>query len=265
MASKKSEPKQEVESSPLKMRIRLLSEGGVVHSDRLVSQSTELAKGPSEAWKKGYQIEFCLMDKEDTELAIKYLQQLSGDLPINTVKEKKIAKKATSKLLDKEPIKELVHTALAKSKDQQELMEYLRGVGFVFLTHQFIQDFKIPIQISKSKVQYQYMVRALKIGKNPKSDKYDPQLAFGFRLGVSKNKKVKIFMYGKFYKKALLPWSLSPDKAVNFKKPEMLKYPAYMLEEERIRFSIEHRQLHQKPDKKPSKFYLRWKDFVKIK
>ena len=39
---------------------------------------------------------------------------------------------------------------------------------------------------------------------------------------------------------------------------EFTKLPKYMLEEERIKFSTEQRQLLLNPEKKPSKFFMRW-------
>lgn len=47
-------------------------------------------------------------------------------------------------------------------------------------------------------------------------------------------------------------------KVLNFNTVEFTKMPAWMLEEERIKFSTEQRQLLMNPEKKPSKFFLRW-------
>ena len=45
---------------------------------------------------------------------------------------------------------------------------------------------------------------------------------------------------------------------ISFSQAEFTKLPKYMLESERIKFSTEQRQLLLSPEKKPSKFFLRW-------
>lgn len=247
-----------------KIRIRLLSPKLRLVSDRLVSQPTEFKKGPSQKWPNPLQIEFTLLDQEDVKGAQEYLGQLALDLPLVT-KEKSEGKKYKKKiqLLDAEPIKELFHTAQAKCQTQEEWIEYLRKLDFIFLTTQFISDFKIPIQIAEKHENYQFMVRQVKLAKNPLADKYDHQLAVGFKMTGDKVDKIIIYMYGKFLKKLEVKWG--KEKQRTLQKPEWLVFPTYMIEEERIKFSIEHRKLKNDPELKPSKLYLRWKDFVKIK
>ena len=45
---------------------------------------------------------------------------------------------------------------------------------------------------------------------------------------------------------------------ISFSQAEFTKLPKDMLEEERIKFSTEQRQLLLNPEKKPSKFFMRW-------
>ena len=47
-------------------------------------------------------------------------------------------------------------------------------------------------------------------------------------------------------------------KVLSFNTVEFTKLPVYMQETERLKFSVEQRQLLLNPDKKPSKFFLRW-------
>ena len=257
--SKKEKETQEVAAA--KMRIRLLTPGGMVVSDRLVSQPIEFSKGPQEKHDGPFLIEFNLFGKEDAELAQEYLGKLALGLPLSSPKERKIAKKKIA-MLDKEPIKELYHTAISKNTTQAELMNYLREQGFVFLTPQFIQDFKIPINIVEKHEEYKFMVRAVKVAKNPQADKYDHQLAFGFKLGGD-SLNVQVYMYGEFFTKLKLEMG-KPDKRT-LQKPEFLVFPKYMTEEERVKFSIEHRKLKNDPELKPSKLYLRWQPHTKTK
>jgi hypothetical protein len=246
-----------------KMRIRLIGDQGQILSDRLISQLTELKNGPSETHKGPYQIEFTLFDKTDIDAAKAYMDKLSGDLPIEKPAKAEKAAKKKLQLLDPEPIKELYHTALNKNDKQDNLIQYLRNLGFVFLTPQFIRDFKIPIEIKPEHEERAFMVRCLKQAKNPQADKYDPQLAFAFKLVGERIDYLSIYLYGKPYKKAKMPWNKGKD--LNYKKPEMLSFPIYMTEEERIKFSIEHRKIKNDPNHVPSKLYNRWKDHITLK
>lgn len=249
-----------------KMRIQLLGNDGSLLSDRLISQSSELNNGPNADHKGPFRIEFTFMGKEDVESFQTYLGKLSGILPIGEKAKRAYKKKSlSSHLLDKEPIKELLEDTLAKCKTQDDMMSYLRELGFVFLSSQHILDFKIPIDIKPNHLKYQFMVRCLKEAKNPQADKFDPQLAFGFRL-ISKKKypKVVIYLYGSFRKLKTIPWKETKGE-INFKRPKLLVFPKWMNEGERLRFSTEHRKYQLKPELKKSKFYERWEKDVKTK
>jgi hypothetical protein len=166
-------------------------------------------------------------------------------------------------LLDAEPIKELYHTLSAKNLDQESLIKSLRDLGFILLSVQHIEDFKIPINIKPKHREYDYYVRCIKEAKDPKNDKFDPQLAFGVKLFDEKVDKVIVYMYGDYYKRMDLPWANKKD--INLKPQRFLVFPDYMTEEERIKYSTESRKLAKNPDQEPSKFFTRWQPFVTIR
>lgn len=248
-----------------KMRIALLNNNLAFESDRLVTQSIEFNKGPKDKHSGPIRVEFTLVDKADAESAQKYLGQLMLDLPINEVKEKKASKKKIS-LLDEDSVKEFYHEIKAKfmDKTQDNLIGFLREKGFVFRTADFLKLFGVPIKIKKSHGRHQFMIRAIKVAKNPKADKYDPQLVFAFKLGKVREGVVKVYLYKKFYEVLSLDWS-DKGKTINYTKKELLVFPAYLNEADRLKFSTEHRKLKMSPELKPSKFYLRWKDDVKLR
>jgi len=105
------------------------------------------------------------------------------------------------------------------------------------------------------------MVRRIKTGKDPKTDKYDPQIIFGFQIINGREEKFVCYLYRERMKrmKAVLP----KKNALSFNNTEMTKFPKYMTEEERLKFSTEMRQLSYNKEKLPSKFFNRWyKDII---
>lgn len=262
---KEKDTKRAAEPLAPKMRIMLLDENLVTQSDRLIDQSFELKNGPKEKHEGPVRVELTLTSKGETEEAIAWLSRLSGKLPlIEKTVGKRGRKPGLPKLLDKEPIKELMHEALAKGTDQTKLVAFLREKGFVFLTAQRIKDFKIPIEFkSPLHEKYQFLVRQTKKAKDIKNDKFDPQLAFGIRLIGGPSDKVLIYLYGKHLKTVDIK---APKKIdANIKPQRFLVFPHYMTEDERIRFSQENAKLKSMPDLAKSKFYLRWEPHVKLR
>ena len=51
---------------------------------------------------------------------------------------------------------------------------------------------------------------------------------------------------------------------MTFKQTNLIKYPHYMVYEDREKWGIEHRMLLQNPERKPSKFYVRWAKDVQV-
>jgi hypothetical protein len=80
-------------------------------------------------------------------------------------------------------------------------------------------------------------------------------IIFGFSIMDGPSKKVVPYLY----KERKSPIKIKESKkTLSFSSVEFTKLPAYMNEEERLKFSFEQRQLLLNKDKKPSKFFLRW-------
>jgi hypothetical protein len=243
-----------------KMRIKTLKKDGTLIKDRLVTQNIEFTSGPSEKHKGPINIEVTLRDQGDIDSFKIYLDKLTGDLPI--IPKKVYKTKTSTALLSEEPIKDLLFDIKAKCKTQDDVIKFLRERNFVFVTHQFLEDRKIKIELEKNNHKnYQYLIRLIKEAKDPKANKYDPQLLAQLLVGIkfmeTMGSKVLFYMYGKFKESSELPWSKKSD--INFKKITLTKFPGYMLADEREKFRSEEAKLKRDPKLKPSKFFLRWK------
>lgn len=245
-----------------KLRIKLLSPELVPISDRLVDQTLELTTGPKETHQGAFCLETTLVDKNDIKNLITYLNKLTGNLPISQTQKKKY-EKATNELqgmVTAEPYVELLETAKSKSKNQVDFIEFLRGYDFRFITFQHVEELagdKFPIELNPKHEKYQFMVRMLKKAKDPKNDRYDPQLILGIKLTDPHVPQIKVYLYGKFKESFSLDWP--NDHKVNFKKTEaMWKFPPYMTLDERKNWRTEHFKLERLPDLKATKFYNRW-------
>lgn len=259
-----------------KMRITLLNDNGTPISDRLVDSSVELSTGAKVKHPGPIRVEITLQHKQDIDLFKTYLDQLSGDLPLKAVsagrgRPSKTADTTLPLNSPREDILQEVEDMVSKGKNQKDVIKYLRSLGFVFiLTEEFKMHFpefsfrSKDIGEPSSNGQYlnslSWMVRKLKEGKDPRTDKYDPQIIFGFSIINGPSKKVVPYLY----KEAKKPLKISPSKkSLSFSNVGFTKYPPYMTEEERFKFSLEIRQLLNNKDKKPSKFWLRWyKDVI---
>lgn len=240
-----------------KIRIQKFDQEGRFLEDRMVSQDPEFASGPKGKHEGLLRVEFTLLDKADTEKAKVYLDQLRGALPLEAKKLKKLTKEPQLE----EHREQLILDAMEKATDQDELIKYLRDHDFVFMLWDYMETFDWAPEVKDiHKEKYQWMIRRIKTAKNPASDKYDPMLIFGFQLIGERNEKIVIYLNNEFhkaYKVAL------PDKPrETFKKSGMMKFPPYMTEQEREKFRYEFRQYQDNPEKKFSKFYLRWREWV---
>ena len=259
MAKKvKDKPKQVAAFKP-KMRVSLLDENLVKVSDRLVSMDTELVNGPIEKHKGPITLEFTLRDQSAVSALGIYLDKLIGDLPLPEKKVYKASKKVST-LLDEEPLKEFIKDIKIKIKNIDSLITYLRDKGFVFVTGQFLEDFGIPFNKHKADTEKQFMVRRLKEAKDPKNDKYDPQLIFSLRFMGIKKGGVRIYLYGEQHERLELEWLEKSD--FNFKKVKLTKFPPYMIKEEREKYRFEERKYKANPELERSKFWNRWHDVV---
>jgi len=249
-----------MEKSEVKMRVKLLNPDFTIKKDRLISQDSEFNLGAPEKHKGPITLEVTLRDKADVAQITKYLGQLLGDLPIT---ERKVyGKKEKVEVLDKEPIKDMLDEMTKTCKTQDDVVKYLRDRNFKFVTAQFLEDRQMGIQlVEEHKNDYQFMIRLLKETQNPLTDKYDPQLVVGIKFaGKEKGKYVRVYLYNKFESSLKLPWAAKSD--INFKKIAFMKFPHYMVQEERDKYSLEMRKMKLNPELKPTKFMLRWKPVV---
>lgn len=251
-----------------KMRVTLLSDNGAVTSDRLVDATAEMNLGPKETHHGPIRVEITLTNSQELDKFKNYLDRLSGNLPLKTLGIR--GRKPSNASLDISNPREEILTDVIKmageGKTQKDIIKYLRGLGFIFmLTEDFLQYFpefpfnKRDINNPHENGQYlnslSWMVRQIRKAKVPKSDKYDPQIIFGFSIIRGATKKVVPYLF----KERKQPIRVKPaKKQLSFSNVGFTKYPVYMREEERLKFSTEIRQLINGQRKKPSTFFNRW-------
>lgn len=252
-----------------KLRITTLSENGTPLSDRLVDAYTEMNSGPKIQHKGPIRVEVILTNKQDVDNFKEYLDRLIGVLPAKAPTAGRGRPAGTTvKNLEspREDILADVEKMVEEGKSQQEIIKYLRELGFIFiLTEDFLYHFpgfefdKKDVGEATDNKQYpnsfSWMARCIKRAKDPKADKFDPMVIFGFSILNGPSKKIIPYLY-KERKKPLR--AQTGKNVLSFSQAEFTKLPKYMLEEERIKFSTEQRQLLLNPEKKPSKFFMRW-------
>lgn len=253
-----------------KLRITLLEDNGAVIQDRLVDATTEYYAGPKIQHSGPIRIETTLTNTQDIESFKKYLDQLTGALPIKAPSAGRgRPSMATQANTDspREDIIEEVKKMASEGKNQTEVIEYLRKLGFVFiLAEDFLyyfpdlldsfnhKDIGDPTDNKQYPNSLAWMVRCIRRAKDPRTDKFDPMIFFGFNIQKPSRKVVPYL-----YKERKEPIKVETGKKViSFNTVEFTKLPVYMQEQERLKFSVEQRQLLLNPDKKPSKFFLRW-------
>lgn len=252
-----------------KLRITTLSENGTPLLDRLVDAYTEMNSGPKVQHKGPIRVEVTLTNKQDVDNFKEYLDRLIGVLPAKAPTAGRGRPAGTTvKNLEspREDILADVEKMVEEGKSQQEIIKYLRELGFIFiLTEDFLYHFpgfefdKKDVGEATDNKQYpnsfSWMARCIKRAKDPKADKFDPMVIFGFSILNGPSKKIIPYLY-KERKKPLR--AQTGKNVLSFSQAEFTKLPKYMLEEERIKFSTEQRQLLLNPEKKPSKFFMRW-------
>lgn len=260
---------QNTNSFKPKLRITLLEENGAVINDRLVDSTTEYYAGPKIQHKGPIRLEVTLANTSDIDNFKKYLDQLVGNLPIKAPNVGRGRPSTSSQTLEspREDILASVMNMAKEGKNQNEVIDYLRKLGFVFiLTEDFIYyfpEFKKILNVKdvgspNDNGQYldslALMVRCIKKAKDPRTDKFDPMIFFGFNIHKPSRKVVPYL-----YKERKDPIRISTGKKVlSFNTVEFTKLPPFMLCDERLKFSVEMRQLILNPEKKPSKFFERW-------
>lgn len=241
-----------------KLRVQLFDEEGRLSDDRTVSQDPEFSKGPPKTHSGLFRIEFTLDNQDDIDKAKKYLDQLIGALPVIT----KERKNASMEIPEPEQREGLLETAIKESKDQDELISFLRSKGFKFMMTDFLLTFEYEGLVIKDRhlEEYQWMLLQTKKAKNPKSEKYDPMLVFGIKLIPEHAEKIVVYLNGEYHKSYKVPIPAKPKEV--FKKTAMVKFPHYMTLEEREKFRYELSQYKNQPDRKLSKFFKRWRPYV---
>lgn len=254
-----------------KIRIQLLDDESRVLDDRMVDQYTELINGPKKTHDGPLRVDLTLMNQQDIDLFKEYLDKLKGKLPI---KEMQTRGRPSTQSLSMESPREDILVNVEKIEDQDEVIKYLRDLGFVFLLTEDFKEYFPEFEFNEKDIgkpnnsgQYldslSWMVRRIKRAKDPKSDKYDKMIIFGFSLINGRSKKVVPYLYGE--RKKPLRIQVKDNTAISFSKvTELTKFPVYMVEAERLKFSTEMRKLMYSDDLKPSKFFMRWYRDVKF-
>lgn len=253
-----------------KLRITLLDDNGAVIQDRLVDATTEYYAGPKIQHSGPIRLETTLTNTQDIESFKKYLDQLTGTLPIKAPSAGRgrpsMANQANTES-PREDIIEGVKKLASEGKNQTEVIEYLRKLGFVFMLAEDLlyyfpdlqdsfkhKDLGDPTDNKQYPNSLAWMVRCIRRAKDPRTDKFDPMIFFGFNIQKPSRRVVPYL-----YKERQEPIKVDTGKKVlSFNTVEFTKLPVYMQEQERLKFSVEQRQLLLNPDKKPSKFFLRW-------
>lgn len=237
--------------------IQLFNEDGSFESERLVSQQTEFYTGPKDKWGGPVRVTLTLADKDDVSSAIEYLERLKADRPLRDP-NKKVNKAVNTNLAVNNNHEQYLLEKISKANDNQDsLINLLRADEFMFLdSNQLLK--KIPEKYEIKEIhlkKYQWLLKRDKTAKDPRNDKFDPQLLVGISIMEERKDKIVYYLYGEYggAKRIKLP-----NKAYNISKTNLIKYPHYMIHDEREKWGIEHRLLLLNEDKKPSKFYMRW-------
>lgn len=267
-----TELKEEAEvKAPVKpkMRVQLLDDELRVIQDRLVDQTTEFYNGPKEKHTNPFRLEVVLSSKNDIDSLKSYLDSLAGNLPIKELQSRGRPSTALSKELDspREDILLQVENLINDGSNQDDVIKYLRNLGFVFLVTEdvlrYFPDFPFdnkdvgePNHNGQYPKSMSWMVRRIKMGKMPISDKYDPMIIFGFNIMGERDRKVVSYLYKTNRKRYKV--EVPKKNALKFANFEMAKMPHFMTEDERFKWSTEMRMLMLDQNKKPSKFFVRW-------
>lgn len=259
---------EEKKSFKPKMRITTLNDDGSFIQDRLVDAYTELNAGPKFNHNGPVRLEVTLQTQQDIAAFKTYIDQLTGKLPLREVTGR--GRPSSSSVMNiespREDIMTKVEAMVKEDSTQDDIIKYLRSLGFVFLlTEDFLyyfedfpfnkKDVGTPNANGQYLESYSWMVRCIKRAKDPKSDKFDPMILFGFSILEGPSSKIVPYLF----KERKHPLRVkSGKKVLTFSTVEFSKMPAWMLPDERIKFSAEQRQLLLNPEKQPSKFFLRW-------
>lgn len=252
-----------------KLRIQLFTDTGLPVSDRLVDQTTEFYQGPKEVHEGPIRVEFTLENVDDVGKSIEYLKKLSGTLPIEQKESKGRGRPAgTVKSLESENDRKIMLTQTSEeAKDQDDFINNLRkNFDFVFIDSDRLKTIIPETYNVKEKhlETYQWLVKLSKQAKDPKNDKFDIALLIGIAIlpETVRQDKMVTYLNGTF--DGIIRLEVPKKNAMTFKATNLIKYPHYMIYEEREKWGFEHRLLLENPDRKASKFYLRWVKDVQV-
>lgn len=246
------------------IRIQTFTPEGFITSDRMVKQGPEFYNGPKESHNGPLRIEFTLEDKDDVMGAVEYLRRISGDLPLKVKGTTTSTSKKSSPGEDNDNVfdnnkERIINDLLEEHKDNQDnIIKALREMGFIFITSDFLK-FCVPDSYEIKNIhkeKYQWLIRRTKEAKDPKNDKYDPQVLLGISIMSKRSERILTYFYGEH--KGSVRATIPEKKPMKLAKTNLMKFPHYMNEEERLKYGQEHRLLFNNPEKKPSKFYMRW-------
>lgn len=236
-----------------KLRIQLLDDSGIMMSDRLVDQYSELLNGPSEKHKGPIRVEATLIDRDSTERFKQYLDKLVGELPV-------IVKNKTSKE-QVNPFKE-IYLDIKKKDHIEDIIEYLEAINFRWVNWQFIEELKTVGKWdgpTTGLARYQWLVRMTRQAKDPQNDKFDFTMMVGINFFAHTDKVIVLY---KYKKKAKWTKTWKKEKNLNIKKKKTaMIFPQYMSIEERKQWRYMHRKvsLGKQLGPRDSQFYTRYK------
>ncbi len=247
------------------MRIRLLTPEGVVDSDRLVDQYTELNAGPQDKHEGPISLEITMFDETSFDKVKEYIDLLRGKIPI-IPKSSKTPKTNSSV----NPYQE-IYQAIKGKEFIEDVIEYLEEINFRFISGQLLaeklessKDEEIAALQKCLRPDFQYSLRVLKFAKDPGNDKFDYTLAVGIKFIGGVSKVVHVIFRGE--EKAKLQRAWRKEGAVNMKKKKIpMVFPDFMTIEERKKWRYLQRKVEtQKPlSPKEEKFHTRYKLDIK--
>lgn len=243
------------------------SQTHIIQSDRLVDQMTELNNGGEEAENYYVTLEITIFDQSSAQLAKTYIDQITGDLPSffrNSPTNNKGQKIAGPLMHDN--YMELI-SEISKLKNQEVLIEKLRGMGYFFYATDHLIELGLPIQIERDlDTKYQWLVKRTKEAKDPQNDKIDSNFIVGVKIVGKKFEKVLVYyrnpqspdLFLKRQPPIKMSWPEEPQ--INYKKIKVtLKFPSVMTHDDRKKWRNENEKVKRNPNYVPTKFYERWK------
>ena len=248
-----------------KMRIQKFDSEWRLLEDKSYKQSSELKVGPKETHDGPIKVEFTLEDREDIELALGYMQRVSGMLPmVGKSKKEKPLKKAKDGEYDPEDVVKFIESD--PKLNQDTLIKYLRDLGFIFTTRDLLEcfePFQGIIEADPDKDKYQYMVRLIKESKsNPMMDRYDPRLLVGIKIYGKRKDEISVYYNGEFKGSYIVKVPKSSSEL--FENQKLFIFPEYMTEKDKEKFRKEYRKMENDPAIEPTEFFIRWVKWVNM-